>query len=108
MANDLAGAHAAGIHRNDLVVEPRKPALVLGDQLRIEAGLAVARYRQLDLAGIGDDRLLAVTISPVARILAGEMMVHLGIENPFGQRLFQIVDQPIGIASVFIGDVFYE
>ena len=97
MADDLAGAHAARVHRDDLVVEPRKPALVLGDQLRIEARLAVARHRQLDLAGIGDDRLLAITISPVARLLAGEMMIHLGVENPFGQRLLQIVDQPVRV-----------
>ena len=26
-----------------------------GDQLRIEAGLAVARHHQLDLAAVGDD-----------------------------------------------------
>jgi len=92
MADDLAGAHAAGVHRDDLVVEPWKAALVLGDQLRIETGLPVARHRQLDLAAVGDDRLLAITISPIAWSLAGEMMIHLGGENPFGQRLLQIVD----------------
>src|SRR5687768_830509 len=27
MADDLAGGHAAGVHRNDLVVEPREAAL---------------------------------------------------------------------------------
>ena len=57
--NHLAGAHAAGVHRDDLVVEPRKLALVFGDQLRIEPGLMVARHLQFDLPGIGDDRLLA-------------------------------------------------
>ena len=36
MAVDLANRHAAGIHRDDLVVEIREPALVLGDQLRGE------------------------------------------------------------------------
>ena len=97
MADDLAGAHAAGVHRDDLVVEPRKPALVLGDQLRIEAGLAVARHLQLDLAGVGDDRLLAITVTPVARLLAGQMMIHLGVQNPFGQRLLQIVEQAIRV-----------
>jgi hypothetical protein len=34
---------AAGVHRNDLFVEPREAALVLGDQLRIKAGVAVTR-----------------------------------------------------------------
>ena len=97
MADDLAGAHAAGVHRDDLVVEARKAALVLGDQLRIKARLAVAQHLQLDLAGVGDDPLFAIAVSPVARLLAGEMMVHLGVENPFGQRLLQIVDQPVGV-----------
>jgi hypothetical protein len=99
MADDLAGAHAAGVHRDDLVVEPRKAALVLGDQLRIKPRLTVARDLQLDLASVGDDGLLAVTISPVARLFAGEMMVHLGVENPLGQRLLQIVEQPVRVEN---------
>jgi hypothetical protein len=69
----------------------------LVDQLRVKASLAVARYRQLDVAGVGEDRLLAVTISPVAWLLAGEMMVHLGVEHPFRQGLFQALGQAIGI-----------
>src|SRR3954468_18010195 len=47
MADNFAGAHAAGVHRDDLVIKPRKAALVSGDQLRIETGMAVARHRQL-------------------------------------------------------------
>src|SRR5437764_10923292 len=70
MADDLAGAHPTRIHRDDLVVEPWEPALVLGDQLRVKPRLAVARHFQLDLAGVGDDRLLAITISPIARLSA--------------------------------------
>jgi hypothetical protein len=37
MAADLAHAHAARIHGDDLVVEVREAALVFGDQLRVEA-----------------------------------------------------------------------
>ena len=48
MAADLAHAHAAGVHQNNLVVEIRKPALILGDQLWIEGAGAVARNRQVD------------------------------------------------------------
>src|SRR5262249_44518761 len=56
MADDLARAHATRVHRNDLVVEPRKATLVLGDQLRIKAGLAVTWNLQLDLAAVGNHR----------------------------------------------------
>jgi len=90
---------AAGVHRNDLVVEPRETALVLGNQLWVKPRLAVARHRQLDLAGVGDDRLLPVTVTPVARLLASQVMVHLGIENPFGQRLLQFIDQPVRVEN---------
>jgi hypothetical protein len=99
MADDLARAHAARVHRDDPVVESGEAALILGDQLRIKPGLAVARNLQLDLAGIGDDRLLAITISSVARLFAGEMMVHLGVENSFRQDLLQIVEQPVRVEN---------
>jgi hypothetical protein len=40
-----------------------------------------------------------MAISPVARLFAGQVMIHLGVENPFGQGLLQVVDQPIRIES---------
>jgi hypothetical protein len=43
MADDRAGPDAAGVHRNDRVVKPGKAALIPGNQLRVEAGLAIAR-----------------------------------------------------------------
>jgi hypothetical protein len=97
MTDDLTRAHAAGVHRDDLVVEAWKAALVFGDQLRIKPGLAVARNLQLDLAAVGNHRLLAITVAPVALFFAGEMMVHLSVENPLGQRLLQIIEQPVWV-----------
>jgi hypothetical protein len=45
----------------------------------------------------GDDRLLAITISPVAWLLASRVMAHLGVENPFRQGFLQIIDEPVGL-----------
>src|SRR5437763_1822087 len=43
-------------------------------------------------------------VSPIARLFAGQVMIHLGVENPFGQRFLQVVDQAIGIeGSLGIG-----
>ena len=96
MALDLAHAHAAGVHRDDLVVEAGKAPLVLGDQLRIEGGQPIARDLQLDLAGVGQNRLAAIAVAAVAGFtLRVEMMVHLGIQRPLGQRLLQLVEQAI-------------
>jgi hypothetical protein len=39
-ADDLAGGQPAGVHRDNLVVEPWEAALVLGDQQRVKARLA--------------------------------------------------------------------
>ena len=52
MPGDLAGAHASGVHRNDLVIKAGKPALILGNELRIKARLSVPRHLQLELAGV--------------------------------------------------------
>src|SRR3954463_12384594 len=43
MPDDLPGAHAPGIHRDHLVIEAGEAALILGTQLGIEAGWAIAR-----------------------------------------------------------------
>jgi choline dehydrogenase-like flavoprotein len=60
---DVPRAHPAGVHRDDLVVEPGKASLVLGDQLRLKGAAPIPRNLQVHLAGIGDDGLLAVAVA---------------------------------------------
>lgn len=43
VALDIPGAQAAGLERNDRVVEAREATPVLGDQRRIELVVPVAR-----------------------------------------------------------------
>src|SRR3954453_3833064 len=95
--DDLAGAHTPRVHRDHLIGETRKAALILGDQLRVEAGLPVAGDLQIELAGVGDHRLATISIAAVARLLAGEMMIHLGIQDALGERLFQAVEKAVWI-----------
>lgn len=97
VGDDLPGAHAAGVHRHDLVVEAEKAALVAGDQLRVERRLPVARDRQFDPAGLGRDCLTTVAIARVAGLLARQMMVHLGVEGALGQGLLQLVQQAVSL-----------
>src|SRR6185369_2864500 len=70
---------------------------ILGDQLGIEAGLPVAWDLKIQLAGVGDHRLAAVSIAAVARLLASEMMIHLGIQGSFRERLLQAVEKSVRI-----------
>ncbi len=88
MPHDLAGAHVPRVHRHDLFVEAGEAALVFGDQLRVEAGLAVARYVNRQLAGIGHHGLPTVAVPHViGAAFAGQVMVHLRVQDALGQRL---------------------
>ena len=52
-----AQAHAAGIHRDDLLIQPGDPGLTLANQLRLETFLAVVRHLDLKGAVLGLERL---------------------------------------------------
>src|SRR3954454_21289610 len=97
VADDLPRAHAPGVHRDDLVVEAWEAALVLGDQLRVEARLPVPGDLELDLAGVGEDALAAVAVAAVAGLLTAEMMIHLRVQRPLGQGLLQAVEEAVRI-----------
>ncbi len=66
MPPDLPDAHPTRIHRDDLVIELREPALVLRNQLRIERPGPIARDIQRHLRGSTQYRLLRRPVPPVA------------------------------------------
>jgi hypothetical protein len=93
MSLDVARAHAARVHRNDLVVEARPAALVLGQNLRLEAPVAIARHPDLHRAEITLHSFPAVPVAVVAAaapfrlpFFVSEMMRQLGIHGPLQQR----------------------
>src|SRR5271156_2925371 len=94
MALDFANGHTARIHRHDLLVEPRKPALIARNQLRIERPLPVTGNAQIELRGLGQNRLLRITVAAVAlarRGLAVQMVVDLRVQNALRQSFLQLV-----------------
>ena len=94
MPCDLTRAHAACVHRDYLVIEPGETALILGEQLRIEAAGMVTRDVDLDLASVRQHRLAAIAVAVVAGLrLAAKMKIHLGIERALGQSLLQRIEQ---------------
>jgi len=66
VALDLPHAQATRVERDHLGVEVWEAAAILGDQLWLEARLAVARYRELQLAAAAQHRLAAVAVTMVA------------------------------------------
>jgi hypothetical protein len=67
-----------------------------GGEERPAIPTAVARDRQLQLAGIGDYGFAAVTVAVIAGVFlrrTAQIIVHLGVEHPLRQSLLQLVDQ---------------
>src|SRR3989337_979455 len=94
MPSDLPGAHATCVHRDDLLVEPGETALILGDQLRIEARLAVARNVDLQLARLGCYGLPAIAVAHVTSAFAcRQMVIHLSVQRALRKCLLQRVQQ---------------
>ncbi len=98
MPLDLPHGHAARIHRDDLVVEIGKAALIFGDQLRIERPGPVARNRQRHFRRAGQHRLFRMAIAAIdaaLRPLALKVLFELRVQNALRQRFLQIVEQAV-------------
>ena len=91
-------SHAAGVHRDELFVKAGKSPLILGDQQGIEGRQPIARDLKGDPPGLGQNPLLAVPIAavdPAVRFAGLQVMIDLGVQNPLGQRLLQLIQQAI-------------
>ena len=100
---DLAHAQAAGVHRQDLVVQARQAGLALGHQPRRKARVTVTRRADRDVAEIGRERLRGRPVAdvgraagrrlarPVAQVLA-QLAAQRGLDHPARE----LRDQPAG------------
>jgi hypothetical protein len=62
---NLAHRQAARVQRQDLVIEPGEPTLVLADQLRFRCAVAIARRLDRERPVIGQGRLAARPIAVI-------------------------------------------
>jgi hypothetical protein len=93
--DDLPRAHPTRVHRHDLLVEAGEAPLVLRDQLRVEATLPIPRHLKRNPPRAGDHTLAAVAVAAVSgAAVTRQMVVHLGVQRPLGQRLLQLLQQP--------------
>src|SRR3546814_20567397 len=84
--SNLSRAHAARVHRDDLVIETGEATLIFGDQLWIETARPIPRHFDLDPSPVGRHRLAAIAVPAVGPlILLTKMVIHLRIEGPFGK-----------------------
>src|SRR5437763_367950 len=102
MRLDLANRETTGIEADHAIVKTVEPGLSFGDDLRLEAAVAVARHRDLNRPIIADHGLARITVAAVAATAAGrvtslvsQMFAQLGAERAFQQALFQLLEQPL-------------
>jgi hypothetical protein len=92
---DLAYAHPACIHRDDLRIEVREAALIPGDQLGIECARTVIQRHP---RRTGQHRLSRRAVATIASADLGfrfEMVVQFSGQHSFRQRLLQLIDQAV-------------
>lgn len=106
MPLDLAHAHAAAVQGDDPLVEASEAALVLGDQDRLEAAVAVARQFYPERPMIGDHGPGAGAVALVALSfglrLAGpvaQMLAHLRTHRPLDDGLLEQQEQILDFAE---------
>ena len=102
MRADLPHRHPARVHRQDLVVEPIEVALVLRDQLRLEAPVAIARDLHRDLPLARAHGLLGLAVAPIALPLGrrdaglvAQVLRQLRAHRAVDQSSRQVLEQPI-------------
>src|SRR6202050_1062911 len=77
---------------------PGNRRLIARNQLRIERPLPVARNAQIELRGLGQHRLLPITVAAVAlprRRLEVQMVIDLRVQDPLRQALLPLVEYPV-------------
>ena len=99
---DLASAHPAGVQRQHLVVEARKPRLPFLDERRLKRTVAVPRNLDLDLAVVGPEPLGGLAVARVVTrgiaaltLVVAEVLAHLGFERGLDQPLGDLLHQAL-------------
>ena len=99
---DLAHRHATRVERENLVVEASEPTLVLGNQLRLERALAIARHVDRQRAVVRQDRFGPCPVAMIGGVLgfspAGripEVVRQLAAERTLHDRFLEATDSGI-------------
>ena len=110
MRLDIARRQAAGIEREDLLVEPLEPTLALADDLRLKRARPIAGRVDPNLAVLGDQRLRRRPVPRVAgaagRFLVGliaEVVGQLDLHRPLHQPLGQLGEQTARTGDLLLG-----
>lgn len=99
--DDLPGGHALGIQEENLFIHRCESALVLLDQLRLEATCSICRGVQLKLAFFGLQDFADIAIAVIAGVgllilaeaqMIFEFRIQRSFDRDFGQHLPELVE----------------
>src|SRR5690606_17802773 len=98
--NDVTGAHALRVERQDLVIHLRQAGLALANELRLEGAGTVAWRVNLDLAVLALQAFGRGAVAAVARatasgivLVVAQMLVELGAQRRLHSHLHQLLRQ---------------
>jgi hypothetical protein len=99
---DVAGGQAAGVERQDHLVDLPEAPCPLGHDLRLEGAIPVARHVDRDRTVRRGNCLARAAITRVTgagagQIVAGvaELVGHLGLQGALDHGLGHLVEQPV-------------
>ncbi|MNE31938.1 hypothetical protein D3C80_1255290 [compost metagenome] len=105
---DFSDTQTARVERNDLVIEACPAGLMLGDQLRLEGGLTVARDVERQFAEVALQGFTAVTVARIGgsvgdrcAFVMPQVFGHFGFKGPLDQHLGELFEQAVFTDEVF-------
>jgi len=108
MTLDFTHGHAAGVERQNLVVKARPTGLVLRDDLRLKAAVAVTGNFYRQLAKVALEGFAALAVAGVARRVGNALILgvaqvfsHLGLKGSLHQFLGEQLEQAVLTDEVF-------
>src|SRR6266576_2603122 len=108
MPLDLARAHPACIHRDNLVIKTSEAGLPLGHDHRLKARLPIPRGLQLEFSEVPLQGFSACPVAAVATVMPGwivflksEMIRKLGLQSSLQQSFGELFQQAVLADDVF-------
>jgi hypothetical protein len=105
---NLAHAHATGVQGQNLLVKTSPAGLVLGNDLRLETGMAIAGNFDWQFAKFALECLLAFAVSGVATGMGHalvfsvtQVLGHFRFKGAFDQSFGELLEQAVLADEVF-------
>ncbi len=105
---ELPGRHAAGVQRQNLIIEALQTDLAFAHQLGLEVAFAIAWNFDIQITVGANDPLAGLAVARVAGaapiwgvLLVAQVFGHLGLEGRLKQPLLELLEQARVLEQLF-------